>query len=123
MIGHQCGIGGAAGQCDLSAVCINDVTINSVALEDTAHVADVVHQAGDDQVCVVAWRRLGEQRAPDKNVMSGKRHQHGVFDVVIKRIAVGNALERELGRERDQLGQAGMRRPASPVHFGREEFS
>ena len=55
--------------------------------------------------------------------MPRKGNQHRVLDVVVQRVTVGDALESKLGGERDQFGQARVRRPTPPVHLFGEEVS
>jgi len=53
--------------------------------------------------------------------MAGQGDQHRVLDVVIERIAVADAFERQPGGKRDQLGQARMRGPEPILHIGGEK--
>jgi hypothetical protein len=74
---------------------IDDVAVHVVARKNAAHVADVVRQARHDQVGVVVRRHVRVQRPPAHDVMTGEGHQHGVFDVVVERVAVADAFQRD----------------------------
>jgi hypothetical protein len=48
--------------------------------------------------------------------MASQRHEHRVFDVVVKGITVPNPLERKSGNRRNQFGQARVGRAKSMLH-------
>lgn len=68
---------------------------------------------------VVVRGHVRMQRAATQDVVAGERHQHGVLHVVIKRIAVPDAFERDARDRRDKLDKAGLRRAVAALHvFG-----
>src|SRR3984957_3415656 len=99
MIGRERSVGAAARQGDLVASRVDDVTVRSVALENAPNVADVMGEAGDDEVRVVVRSRVGEKRAALEDIVARERNEHGVLDIVIKGVAVADAFEREARRE------------------------
>ena len=121
VIGRERGVGGAARQTDLSAAGVDDQTVFSVPFDDPADVSDVVREARDDEVRILDRSRVREQRAPLEDVVAGQGYEHRVLDVVIERVAVADALERELRRERNEFGQARIRSPEPILHVGGEE--
>ena len=94
VIGQQCRVGRTARQFGLVAFGVDDVTVIAVAFENAAHIADVVQQTGDQQMGVIAGIGRRQQRPAFHDVVADHRHQHGVFDVVIKRVAVADAFDR-----------------------------
>ena len=59
---------------------------------------------------IIGGRGRHQQRAALHDVVADERHQHGVLDSVIERVAVADTFEREPGNPRDKLGQAGFGR-------------
>jgi len=116
MIRRKGGVGGAARQADLGAGRVDDASVRSIALEDASDVSDVMRETGDYDVCVISWERRGEECSPLHNVMASQRHQHRVFDVVVKGITVANPLERKSGNRGNQFGQARVGRAKSMLH-------
>src|ERR1700730_4148490 len=53
MIGHQRGIRRPAGQRNFATGWIDHVAVDPIALKNASDVSNIVHQARDDQVCVV----------------------------------------------------------------------
>ena len=122
MIGRQGGVGRAARQFGLATLVVDDETVGAVALEDAAHITDVVQQAGDDKMGEVGRLRRHQQRAALDDVVAGKRHQHGMFDIIVKRVAIADALERKPRHRGDKLGQPRLGRAETAVHmFGEKE--
>ena len=108
---------------------VDDVAVRPVSLEDAAHVADVMGEAGDDEVRVVVRGRVGEQRAALEDIVARQGDEHGMLDIVVKGVAVADAFEREPRREWNDLGEPRVRdpEPVSDVvrqirakRFGRE---
>ena len=60
VIGRKRGVGAAARQFDLVAGRVDDVAVGTVPFEDAAHVADIVGEAGDNEMRVVVWGRVGQ---------------------------------------------------------------
>ena len=116
-------VGGAARQLDLVAGGIDHVTIVVVVGKNAAHVTDVVGEAGNDQVRVVGGRHVGVQRAAAQDVVAGQRHQHGVLDVVVERVAVADAFERDARDRGHHLDQPRLRRAEPALHIGGEELA
>jgi hypothetical protein len=77
-------------------------------------------QTTDDDVRVVARQQAGVQRSASEDFMAGERHQHGVLDIVVERIAVADAFQRDAGDRRNELDQRfGGAKP--PLHILSEE--
>jgi hypothetical protein len=87
--------------CPLASITILFV----VAFENAADIADVVHLAGGNEVGVINRLNGHEQRPPLHDVMARERDEHGVFDIVIERIAVADAFKRESDKRRNQFRQ------------------
>ena len=73
-----------------------------VALEHAAHEADVVQEAGADEMGVVLGLDSLLQHPPAKDVAPDDRHQHRVLEIVVERVAPGDALD-GAPRERAEL--------------------
>ena len=63
------------------------------------------------------------QRTAAHDVVPGKRHQHGVLDIVVECIAVTNALERDTRDRRHRLDQALMPGAETPTHVLAQEVA
>ena len=53
--------------------------------------------------------------------MAREGDQHRVLDIVVQRIAVADAFQRDAGDRRNQLDQAGFRGAVPPLHVSREK--
>jgi hypothetical protein len=95
---------------------VDDVAVRTVTFEDAAHVADIVGQAGDDEMRVVIRGRVGQERPALEDVMAREGDEHRMFDIVVEGVAVADAFERKPRRERDDLGKAGVRDPEPVFH-------
>ena len=62
------------------------------------------------------------QRAAAQDLVAGERDQERMLDVVIERIAVADAFEREAGRGRNDLRQRRVRRTETTPHVGAEKL-
>ena len=71
-------------------------------------------ETGHNEVRIVADRGGSLQRPPDQDVVADQRHQHGVLDIVIERVAVADALQCQPCGEWKQFGQT-RRRSAEQV--------
>ena len=69
--------------------------IRVVVFEHAAHVTNVVHETGNQEVRSVAWAYGFAQSTTAENVVPCERDQHGVFQVVVERVGVGDALDRD----------------------------
>ena len=65
-------------------------------------------------------RRLQERPSPH-DVISGERHEHRMFDVVVERVAVADALKGKSGSRWNEFGQfcVGRTKPATHL-LGKE---
>ena len=63
--------------------------------------------------------RIGrrQQRASLHDVVAHQRHQHRVFDIMVKRVAVADTFDRQPGDRRYELGQVGMRGAEPAAHM------
>ena len=125
MIGRERGVGRSDRQLDLPAAEIGDIGVILVALDDAADIADVMGEAGQNEVRIVAGRGGPLQRPADQDVVPDQRHQHGVLDVVIERIAVADALQCQPGGKGQQFrsnrhakSRTGPRSPATETSPG-----
>ena len=76
-------------------------------------------KAGDDDVRVVAHGDVGVQRPTAENIMSGKRYEQRVLDIVVESVAVSNALEGYTGGRQHQFAVS-LRRSVHVAHEGAE---
>ena len=121
MIWRERRVGGAPRQRDLSAAGVDDQAVGPVSLQDPADISDVVGKAGDDEIRIFERRRIDQQRAPLEDVVAGQGDEHRMLDIVEERVAVADAFQRELRRERNDLRQARMRAPEPILHVGGKE--
>ena len=121
MVGSKRGVRGTERQLHRSAVNVGNKVTGGIALNDATNISDVMSKARQNEIGVVARGRQPLQVTPDQDVMADKRDQHRVFDVMIQRIAVADAFQRKLGRERQQFGELGMGRAKPAARFRRQE--
>ena len=74
---------------------IDDETGRVIVREQATHIADIMEKTGDDDVRVVVRGHLIVERTTAEDVVSRKRHQHRMLDIVVERVAVSNAFERQ----------------------------
>src|SRR5271165_43487 len=84
-------------------VLVDDELAEGVAAEHAAHEADVVQEAGADQMGVIFGLDDLSELAPAKDVAPDDRHQHRMFEVVIERVASGDALDRAARQRAEAL--------------------
>src|SRR5688572_31805826 len=84
MVGCQRSIGRASRQANGSAAEISDIGIPVIPLNNSANKSDVVAEARQDEIGVVVRRCRPQHRPTHEDVVAGKGHEHGVFDVVIR---------------------------------------
>ena len=65
-------------------------------------------EARQDEIGVIVCRRMPQHRPAHQDVVPGKGHEHGVFDVVIQRVAVADAFQCEPGCIGEKFSQPGM---------------
>jgi len=106
---------------DLVAFGVDDKAVRAVAVENAAHIADVVQHAGDEEMGVIAGIGRRQQRAALHDVVADQRHQHGVFDIMVERVAIADAFQRDLRHERNDFREARMRAPEPILHVGGKE--
>ena len=110
VIGHQRGVRGAAGQRDLVAGLVDDEFRPGVALQNAAHEADVVQKAGANEMDVVFGHDPVGEHASAQDVAADHRHKHRVFEIVVERVASGDALDGAPRKRPETLGHFVMRR-------------
>ncbi len=69
-------------------------SVERVALQDAAHEADVVQQAGADQVHIVGRLDTLRQDPAAQDVAADGGHQHRMLEIVVERVALGDRLDR-----------------------------
>ena len=103
MIWRERSIGGPGRQTDGTARDIRNEGCFFVALNDSPDVTDIVCEARQNEIGVVAGRRGTLQRPADQYVMADQGDEHRMLDVVIERIAVANTFQGELCRRREKF--------------------
>ena len=121
VIRRQRGVGSAARQLDFAALGVDHVAVVVVAGEDAPHIADIVQQAGDQEMGVIARRRRRQKRPALHDVVADQRHEHRVLGIVIERVAVADAFEREPRHRGHVLREASMRRSKPAVEVRGQE--
>jgi hypothetical protein len=121
VVRQQRRVRGSARQLDLAAGGVDQKPVFIVLRENAAHIADVVGHACKDEMRVILRRHVGVQRPAAQNVVACQRDQHCVLDVVVERVAVADAFERDTGDRRNQLDQARFGGAVSPLHVAREK--
>ena len=102
---------------------VDDEFVLGVALEHAAHEADVVQEAGADEVGVVLGLDSLRQHAPAQDVAADDRHQHRVFEVVVERVASGDALDGAAGERAETLGGFVLRRAEDVPEIVGQKFA
>ena len=121
MVGRKRGVGRSNRQVDLTAREVRDIGVILVALNDAADISNVMGEAAQNEVRIIGRRGGPLQRPPDQDLVPNQRHEHGVLDVVIERIAVADALQCQPGGKRQQFRQSGMRRAEPAFDFLRQD--
>ena len=116
------GVRRAARKLGLAALGVNDISVFAIAHQDAAHITDIVQKAGDDHVRVVAVGGRHQQRSALHDVVADERHQHGMFDGMVERVAVANALKRQPGDRWNKFGKTGLRRTKAPFKMRGKEI-
>lgn len=75
MIRRKRSVGRSARQLCLAPSGIDDVPVRPVSLENSPDIADVVHEACDDEVGIIAGMRGNEKRTSFHDLVPGQRHQ------------------------------------------------
>jgi hypothetical protein len=57
-----------------------------------------------------------------EDIVSGKRYQQRVLDIVVESVAVSNAFEREAGCRWYDLQEMRLRRPEPAAHIGTKKL-
>ena len=91
------------------ALIVDDVPAVAVTLQDSPHVAEIVHQAGNDQVRIVLRLEAFRQDPTVEDVPSDERDQERMLDIVVEGVALPETLQRDPGGLTKPLGvvQAG----------------
>jgi hypothetical protein len=120
MVGGKRRVRRAALQGDRPPAVIHDEPVPAVALQDAADIADIVQQAGDDQVReVLRLQALGEHAAA-QDIASGQGDEEGVLDVVVEGVALAQALQRNACDSIEALGLVPVRGAKQPPEVVRE---
>ncbi len=69
----------------------------------------------------VAWAYGFAQSTTAENVVPCERDQHGVFQVVVERVGVGDALDRDTGGSIERFSDLSMGRAKRAAKVGREK--
>jgi hypothetical protein len=80
-----------------------------------------VHETGNQEVRPVAWAYGFAQSTTAENVVPCERDQHGVFQVVVERVGVGDALDRDTGGSIERFSDLSMGRAKRAAKVGREK--
>ena len=94
-----------------------------VAAQNPADEADVVEEAGDDEVHVIFRLDPMRQRASAQNVAAHDGHQHGVLVGVIERVAAGDALDRRSRQRAEPLGFIALSRAKNLAEVFRQKLA
>ncbi len=79
-------------------------------------------KAGNDDMSVVARGDVGVQGTTAENIMSRKRYEQRVLDVVVESVAISNALEGDASGRWHYLHEVRLRRSEPATHIGAEKF-
>src|ERR1700733_9036521 len=104
MIGGKRRVRRATRQRDRSPVLVDDELSLGVAAQDAADKADVMQEAGDDEVDVILWLDRVRQRPSSQDVAANHGYKHGVLVRVVERVAPGDAFNRRSGQRAQALG-------------------
>src|SRR5262249_8424563 len=121
VIGRTRGVRRSTRQFCLPSSGIDDIPAWPVPFENSPDVADVVHEARDDEVGIIVGSCGNEERAPFHDVVPGQRHEHRMLDILIEGIAVADALERKSRQGWDELAQTRVRGPEAAIHVRSEK--
>ena len=77
------------------AVIVDDVPALAIAHQDHPHIAQIMYQAGDDQVRVILRLEAFREDPAVEDVPADERDQKRVLDIVVEGIALPEALQRE----------------------------
>src|ERR1700733_1713581 len=80
-----------------------------VTLENAPDIPDVMSETGDNEIRVIVGRRRPCQSTARKNLMPRQSYEHRMFDIVIKSVAIADALQGKLCGKRYDLGQSSVR--------------
>ena len=108
MIGQKSCVGRSARQCCFTSGRVSDVTVGAISFENAPDVANVVHEAGNDEMRIITGKCGNEKGASLHDVLPGQRHEHRVLDVVIEGVAVTRRVERKPGYGWNELSELRM---------------
>src|SRR6516162_11071919 len=108
MIGSKRGIGRPSRQTNRTTAEICDIGLVVISMQNSANVSDVVGQAGQDEISIIACGSLPRHLSSHEDVVPGKGNQQCVFGIVIQGVAVTNALQCQSGCERKNFSQTGI---------------
>src|SRR6476469_6542688 len=105
MVWCERGVGRSPRQTYRTTAEIRDIAIVVISLHNSANVSDVMDQARQYEIGIVGCGGRPQHRSSHQDVVPGKADEQGVFNVVVQRVAVADALQSELGRKREKFSQ------------------
>ena len=108
MIGCERGIGRPSRQTNRATTEICDIELVVISLQNSANVSDVMGEARQDEIRIIACGSRPQHLSSHQDVVPGEGNQHRVLNVVIQGVAVADAIQGQSGRERKNFSQAGM---------------
>jgi hypothetical protein len=123
VVRQQRRVRGSTRQFDFATRSIDQKSVVAVLHEDAADIADVVGHTGNDHMRVVGRWHVRMQCPAAQNIVTGERDQHRVLDIVIERVAVADAFQRDARDRRHQLDQAALGLAVSPIHVVGEKVA
>ena len=98
MVGRKTGIGCTSFGHKGIAVRVNNYAAPAVPAAGSLHHANVMHQQGAGIMQpVLGCNRIGQQ-PPANDLLTDQRHHHGMFDIVIERVGIADALQHQARR-------------------------
>ena len=106
----------------LSTCRINDKAGVVILFEQTADIANVMGKARNDHVRVIVSGHVAIQRTTAEYIVARKRHEERVLEIVVKCVAISNALQSGAGGRRHYLSKMLLRRAKSATHIATEKI-
>src|SRR5690348_5389765 len=101
---------------------INDKAGVVILFEQTADIANVMGKARNDHVRVIVSGHVAIQRTTAEYIVARKRHEERVLEIVVKCVAISNALQSGAGGRRHYLSKMLLRRAKSATHIATEKI-
>jgi hypothetical protein len=106
---------------DLLVFIVDDELGFGISAQDAPNIADVVQQAGDDEMAVIVrFDATGERKALQQ-VATDQGHEKGVLEIVVERIAPANAFNGATGERSQSFGDLVMDRAEDLAKILRQE--